>query len=173
MVTEPRRGYGSACLAGIGALDSPDVVVFLDGDFSDHPEEMPLLVDPIVEGRADMVIGSRARGNRERGAMPPQARFGDWLACVLLRLFWHVRYTDLGPFRAIRFISLNSLGMCDPDYGWTVEMQIKAACIGLNTMEVPVSYRCRTGKSKISGTLKGSIAAGAKILATVFRSAGR
>lgn len=169
VIGEPRRGYGSACLAGISALDDPDVVVFLDADFSDHPDEMGTLVDPIIENEADMVIGSRAASRREPGALPLQSRFGNRLACNLLRLFWGVRYTDLGPFRAIRYPSLESLGMRDLDYGWTIEMQIKAARYGLRAMEVPVSYRRRIGRSKISGTIRGTVGAGVKILRVIFR----
>ena len=155
VVSEPRRGYGSACLAGIAALDGPDIVVFLDGDFSDHPEEMPRLVDPIIDGEADMVIGSRVRGDRQAGALTPQQHFGNWLACVLMRLFWRVRYTDLGPFRAISARALGRLRMRDPDYGWTVEMQVKAARRGLRVREAPVSCDRQAGPSKITGTLRG------------------
>jgi glycosyltransferase involved in cell wall biosynthesis len=168
VVPEPRRGYGSACLAGIAALRDTDVVVFLDGDFSDYPEEMGLLVDPITSGKAEMVIGSRVLGRRERGALTPQARFGNWLACLLIRLFWNVRYTDLGPFRAIRYTTLNRLCMRDRSYGWTVEMQVKAARDKVPVLDVPVSYRPRIGKSKVSGTLRGTIAAGVMILSTIF-----
>jgi rSAM/selenodomain-associated transferase 2/rSAM/selenodomain-associated transferase 1 len=170
-VTEPERGYGSACLAGIAALQSPAVVVFLDGDFSDRPEEMHALVDPILQREADLVIGSRVLGTREHGALTPQARFGNWLACHLIRLIWKAHYTDLGPFRAIRFSAFRNLGMRDRGYGWTVEMQIKAARSRLRVLEVPVSYRRRIGKSKISGTVKGVIGAGTKILATILGSA--
>ncbi len=171
VASEPRRGYGSACLAGMAALSDPDVVVFLDGDFSDHPEEMGLLVDPIVGGEADMVIGSRLLGERQVGALTPQARLGNWLACLLMRLFWRRTYTDLGPFRAIRHAALEGLRMRDPDYGWTVEMQVKAARRGLRVREVPVSYRRRTGKSKVSGTVRGVVGAGTKILWTIFQAA--
>jgi rSAM/selenodomain-associated transferase 2/rSAM/selenodomain-associated transferase 1 len=170
VVSELQRGYGAACLRGIAALNAPDVVVFLDGDFSDRPHEMALLVDPITNGEADMVIGSRVLGQREAGALTPQALFGNWLACILIRLFWKVRYTDLGPFRAIRYATLKRLGMCDRDYGWPVEMQIKAARLGVRIKEVPVSYRRRVGKSKISRTVKGVLHAGAKILFTIFLS---
>lgn len=170
-VSEPERGYGSACLTGIAALQNPGVVVFLDGDFSDRPEEMPALVDPILRREADIVIGSRVLGQREPGALTPQARFGNWLACHLIRVIWKVGYTDLGPFRAVRFSALRQLGMRDRGYGWTVEMQIKAAKQHLRVLEVPVSYRCRIGKSKISGTVKGVLGAGTKILATIFGSA--
>jgi glycosyltransferase involved in cell wall biosynthesis len=171
VVQEPRRGYGSACLAGIDALRDPDVVVFLDGDLSDYPEEMATLVDPIANGKSDMVIGSRVLGQREPGALAPQAQFGNWLACRLIRLFWKVRYTDLGPFRAVRYPMLKSLCMRDRDYGWTVEMQVKAARDGIKVLEVPVSYRRRIGKSKISGTVKGALGAGVKILFTIFLAA--
>lgn len=171
VVGEPVRGYGMACLSGIAALEDPDIVVFMDGDFSDDPEDMSLLVDPIISGEADLVIGSRTRGQREPGSLTPQARFGNWLACVLIRLFWNITYTDLGPFRAIRASRLKRLGMRDRDYGWTVEMQIKAAREGLRVREVPVSYRRRIGESKVSGTLKGALAAGVKILSTIFLAA--
>ncbi len=171
VVHEPRRGYGSACMAGIAALGSPDIVVFLDADYSDRPEEMALLVDPVAGGQADMVIGSRVLGRRERGALGPHVVFGNRLACMLMRRLWGARYTDLGPFRAIRRTTLEALGMRDPDFGWTVEMQIKAAAQGVRSMEVPVSYRKRVGRSKISGTVTGVVRAGAKILWTVFRYA--
>ena len=170
LVREDRRGYGSACLAGIAALTAspPDVVVFLDGDFSDHPEEMPALLDAIAAG-ADLVIGSRARGRREPGALLPQARFGNALACFLIdRIFGH-RFTDLGPFRAIRWDALTALGMEDRTFGWTVEMQVKAVRQGLAIAEVPVSYRRRIGVSKITGTVSGTVKAGAKILWTIAR----
>lgn len=168
---EPRRGYGCACLTGIANLDNPDMVVFLDGDYSDFPEEMTLLVDPIIHGSADLVIGSRVLGQAQRGALSPQARFGNWLACKLIGLFWQVRFTDLGPFRAIRFSTLNELDMRDPNYGWTVEMQIKAAQSGVPAIEVPVRYRKRIGKSKVSGTVRGVVLAGTKILTLIFASA--
>ena len=170
---EPHRGYGSACLTGIRALTETDIVVFLDGDFSDYPQEMDRLVDPIIAGQADMVIGSRVKGTREPGALTPQARFGNWLACLLMSVFWNVEFTDLGPFRAIAYPALMALEMRDPDYGWTVEMQIKVVKRGLRSIEVPVSYRKRIGASKVSGTLKGVLFAGAKILYTIFRSALR
>jgi len=167
VIRESRRGYGAACLAGLAALADPDIVVFLDGDYSDYPEEMGSLVDPILQGEADLVIGSRILGEREAGALTPQARFGNWLACVLIRLIWGVKYTDLGPFRAVRYTALRALGMQDRDYGWTVEMQIKAAARGLQVQEVPVRYRERLGRSKISGTIRGIAGAGVKILATI------
>ncbi len=171
VVLEPERGYGRACLAGMAALKNPDVVVFLDGDYSDHPDELPQLVAPIAENRADLTIGSRVLGRRERGALTPQARLGNALATVLIRALFGVRFTDLGPFRAIRYQRLLQLDMVDRDYGWTVEMQVKAARRGLRCCEIPVSYRRRIGVSKISGTVIGSIKAGYKILWTIFRYA--
>ena len=170
LVREDRRGYGSACLAGIAALAAspPDVVVFLDGDFSDHPEEMPALLEAIAAG-ADLVIGSRTRGRREPGALLPQARFGNAVACFLIRVLYGHRYTDLGPFRAIRWDALQELGMEDRTFGWTVEMQIKALRQRLRVAEVPVSYRRRVGVSKITGTVSGTVRAGAKILWTIAK----
>jgi glycosyltransferase involved in cell wall biosynthesis len=170
VVFEPRRGYGAACLKAIEALasDPPDVVLFLDADLSDDPTEAALVLRPILEGRADLVIGSRVLGEREPGALTPHARFGNWLATRLLAALYGARYTDLGPFRAIRYVALLELGMKDRDFGWTVEMQVKAARHGLRHAEVPVRYRRRIGRSKISGTLRGSVRAGAKILSTVF-----
>lgn len=174
VVEAARRGYGSACLAGLvhlRATGAPDVVVFLDADFSDHPEELPSLVAPIAAGDADLVIGSRVLGHRERGALLPQARAGNLVACLLIRLLYGHRYTDLGPFRAVRWDALERLAMRDPDFGWTAEMQVKALRAGLRVTEVPVSYRRRTGVSKITGTVRGTLAAGWKILWTVFRHA--
>ena len=171
VVLEPERGYGRACLAGMAALKSPDVVVFLDGDYSDHPDELPQLVAPIAENRVDLTIGSRVLGERERGALTPQARFGNALATMLIRALFGVRFTDLGPFRAIGYEQLLQLDMADCDYGWTVEMQVKAARLELRCCEIPVSYRRRIGVSKISGTVIGSIRAGYKILWTIFRYA--
>jgi len=171
VLTETRRGYGRACQTGIHALDGPDLVVFLDGDYSDYPEEMDKLVEPILRDEADLVAGSRVLGRREPGALAPQARFGNWLACSLIRLFWGARYTDLGPFRAIRASTLKGLGMRDPNYGWMVEMQIKATLQKARVLEVPVRYRKRIGRSKITGTVRGSIAAGTIILFTICRAA--
>ena len=170
LVTEPRRGYGSACLAGVAALasDPPDVIVFLDGDYSDHPEDMRELLKAVAAG-ADLVIGSRALGRREPGALLPQARFGNLLACFLIRLLYRHRYTDLGPFRAIRWDAYQRLGMRDTNFGWTCEMQVKALRQRLRIAEVPVSYRRRVGVSKITGTLSGTLAAGYKILWTIAR----
>lgn len=175
VLTELRKGYGSACLKGIAYLKAkpqaqqPDIVVFLDGDFSDHPEEMPKLIQPILQDQVDLVIGSRALGNMERGAMQPQQIFGNWLATTLIRFFYNYHFTDLGPFRAIRFDQLVALNMQDPDFGWTVEMQVRAAKMGLKCTEVPVQYRRRIGVSKVSGTIRGSILAGHKILWTIFK----
>jgi len=173
VVAEPRRGYGSACLRGIAELAEPDIVVFLDGDHSDHPEELPSLVQPIIEDRADLVIGSRTLGRREARSLTPQQVFGNRFACLLFRLIYRRRFTDLGPFRAIRRSSLLELGMSDPDFGWTIEMQIKAVKRGLRVVEVPVSYRARIGQSKISGTLRGTVLAGYKIIGTLLRHAWR
>ena len=169
IVRENRRGYGSACLAGIAATNEPDIVVFLDGDYSDHPNEMPDLIAPILENRADLVIGSRTLGNSEPGALMIQARFGNRLATSLIKILFGVSYTDLGPFRAIRYLALLDLNMRDKTFGWTVEMQVKAAKQTLKIQEVPVSYRKRIGVSKITGTLKGTLKAGWKILFTIFK----
>ncbi len=144
-------------------------MVFLDGDYSDHPEELPRLVAPILAGEADLVIGSRVLGERQPGALLPQARAGNLVACLLIRLLYRHRYTDLGPFRAIRWRALERLGMADPDFGWTAEMQVKALRHGLAVAEVPVSYRRRIGVSKVTGTLRGTVLAGYKILWTVLR----
>jgi len=167
---EPRRGYGSACLTGIAALQNPDIVIFLDGDYSDFPDDSAALVDPIINSETEMVIGSRILGHAKVGALTVQAKFGNWLACKLIGWFWGISYTDLGPFRAIKFSTLQSLGMQDPDYGWTVEMQIKTAQKGIRSMEVPVRYRKRIGKSKVSGTIRGVFGAGIKILGIIFLS---
>jgi hypothetical protein len=170
VIEESQRGYGAACLAGIAALDEHcELVVFVDADYSDHPDQLPDLIAPIESNEADLVIGSRVLGKAEAGALLPQARFGNRLACFLMRLLWGHRYTDLGPFRAIRREALQRLAMEDRDFGWTVEMQIKALVCGLRITEVPVSYRRRTGVSKITGTLSGTIRAGWKILWTIFR----
>ena len=170
---EPVPGYGRACLLGIDYArtrqPTPDIVVFLDADYSDFPAEMPSLIDPILTQGVDLVIGSRALGNRQRGSMTPQQLLGNWLATSLLQWLYRVRYTDLGPFRAIRFDTLLALDMQDKTYGWTVEMQLKAAKLGYKSAEVPVSYRKRIGVSKISGTVKGTILAGYKILTTIAK----
>lgn len=175
VVNESRKGYGSACLkamewiAQLPEKEHPDIIVFLDGDYSDHPEELPSLIRPIVEDGYDLVIGSRVLGDLEPGSMTPQQIFGNWLATRLIRWLYQYHFTDLGPFRAIRYDSLIKLSMSDPDFGWTVEMQVKAAKMHLNSTEVPVSYRKRIGKSKVSGTVKGTILAGHKILWTIFK----
>lgn len=169
VIWEPRRGYGAACLAGIAALDKPDIVVFLDADFSDDPSEMARLVAPISRGQADLLIGSRTLGSCEHGALTVQQRFGNALACWLIRVFWHQSCTDLGPFRAIRFDALRALEMDDQAYGWTIQMQLRAARLGLSVVEVPVSYRRRIGTSKISGTFRGVLGAGAGILSRIVR----
>ncbi|MDX1502130.1 MAG: glycosyltransferase family 2 protein [Thermoanaerobaculia bacterium] len=176
VVAEIRPGYGSACLAALAHLrrtSPPDMVVFLDADYSDHPEELPAVVAPILAGEADLVVGSRVLGERERGALLPQARAGNLVACLLIRLLYGHRYTDLGPFRAIRWEALERLGMSDPDFGWTAEMQVKALRRGLRVTEVPVRYRKRVGVSKITGTVRGTVLAGYKILATVLRYSWR
>lgn len=169
VVSEAERGYGAACLAGIAeaARHQPDIVVFLDGDYSDHPDEMTAVIEPILQGRADLVIGSRARGDHDKGALLPQARFGNWLATRLISLVWNYEFTDLGPFRAVRWKSLMAMHMRDRNFGWTVEMQIKAAILGLRCTEVPVSYRKRIGVSKVTGTINGTVKAGFKILWTI------
>lgn len=173
VLKESKKGYGSACLRGLQYLAEleipPKIVVFLDGDYSDYPEEMTNLVQPIIDNQADMIIGSRSLGERERGSMTPQQVFGNWLATRLMRLFYGVTFTDLGPFRAIRYDSLITLGMEDTNYGWTVEMQIKAAKLKLRCQEVPVKYRRRIGVSKISGTLRGTLSAGYKIIYTLIK----
>lgn len=174
VLTEPVRGYGRACLNGLDYLSRletpPEVVVFLDGDFSDYPEEMPSLINPILEGKAHLVIGARGAVNRQSGSMTTPQIFGNWLSAKLIRFFYGVSFSDLGPFRAIRFSTLKKLDLRDKDFGWTVEMQVKAAKMKIPCMEVPVRYRKRIGKSKVSGTVKGTILAGYKILFTIFRN---
>ena len=169
VVKEPRKGYGSACLKGIDELDAPDIVVFIDGDFSDFPEEIILLISPIETGEKDFVLGSRMILPKSQLALLPQARYGNRLAVFLIKLFFKHEFTDLGPFRAIRYSSLMSIGMKDMDFGWTVEMQIKAVRNGLRIQEVPVNYRKRIGISKISGTVLGTFRAGTKIIYTIFK----
>ncbi|MBL7473061.1 glycosyltransferase family 2 protein [Robertkochia sediminum] len=173
VLTETRKGYGYACLKGMDHIDSSedgaDIVVFLDGDYSDHPEELPKITGPIENGDIDMVIGARVSALRESGAMTPQQVFGNALACTLMKWFYGAKYTDLGPFRAIRYESLQLLEMEDKTYGWTVEMQLKALKKKLRYTEVPVHYRNRIGVSKVSGTVKGTIMAGYKILWWIFK----
>lgn len=173
VMREPIAGYGRACLKGIDYLRKsktpPDIVIFLDADHSDYPEEMIKLIEPIQRDGVDLVIGSRALGTKERGSMTPQQIFGNWLATRLLKLLYGVKFTDLGPFRAIQFNKLIELNMQDKTYGWTVEMQLKAAKLGMACVEVPVGYRKRIGFSKISGTVKGTLLAGYKIITIIFR----
>lgn len=175
VLREEQKGYGFACLKGMSYIaaknkeEQPDIVVFLDGDYSDYPEEITLLLAPILEEGFDMVIGSRALGSREKGSMQPQQIFGNWLATSLIKLFYKVEFSDLGPFRAIRYDKLLAIDMQDTTYGWTVEMQVKAAKMGMKCTEVAVNYRQRIGVSKITGTIKGTILAGYKILWTIFK----
>jgi len=173
VISVPEAGYGRACMGGIAAAGEYDIIVFLDGDASDYPEDMSLLVQPIRDGEADMVIGSRVLGKLEKGSLTPQQRFGNSLACWLMKLIWKHRYTDLGPFRAISREGLEKLNMEAPTFGWTVEMQIRALKQGLRCQDAPVRYRKRIGKSKISGTVKGVIMAGVYILGTIFAEAVR
>jgi len=173
VVFEPQKGYGKACLTAMAWIKKqaiqPDIVVFLDGDYSDYPEEMKDLIQPILSGKADMVIGSRALGERESGSMTFPQVFGNWLATTMMRYMQGAKFTDLGPFRAIVWQKLLELNMIDQNFGWTIEMQIKAHKAGLRYTEVPVNYRKRIGISKVSGTVKGVFGAGYKIILTIFR----
>ncbi len=174
VLKEPKKGYGYACLRGISHLvnkgqTSPDIVVFMDGDYSDYPEELVDLIRPITDEGYDMVIGSRVLGVREAGSLTIPQIFGNWLATRLIRWIYGEKFTDLGPFRAIKFNKLISLNMEDKTYGWTVEMQVKAAKMGFASKELPVRYRQRIGVSKVSGTVKGTVLAGYKILWTIFK----
>lgn len=173
VLLERKQGYGAACLTGIAHLNAkalpPDIIVFIDGDYSDYPEQLPELVAPIINEGMDMVIGSRAIGQREKGAMMPQQIFGNWLATSMMRILYGVKFTDLGPFRAITTKALNAIEMKDQTYGWTVEMQVKAAKKGLKFTEVPMNYKKRIGVSKVSGTVKGTILAGYKIITTILK----
>jgi len=178
VLTENNKGYGYACLKGMDYIAStslidssqkPDIIVFLDGDYSDYPEELTKIIAPIIEDNIDLVIGSRVKKLREDGAMTPQQIFGNWLATKLMSLFFNAKFTDLGPFRAIKYDKLLALNMVDKTYGWTVEMQLKALKQKLSYTEVPVNYRNRIGVSKVSGTIKGSIFAGIKILSWIFK----
>ncbi len=175
VLDEPRQGYGQACLTGIAYVSKKaqgdDIIVFLDGDYSDYPEELVKIAAPLESGKADLVIGSRALGNREKGSMTPQQVFGNKLATWMLKVMYGARFTDLGPFRAIRLRELSGLGMKDTNYGWTVEMQLKAVKKGLKCEEVPVTYRKRIGFSKVSGTVKGTVMAGYKIIWTILKYA--
>jgi glycosyltransferase involved in cell wall biosynthesis len=175
VIAAKQQGYGSACLAGIANIralppeEQPDILVFIDADYSDYPDELPLVIEPILSNRADFVIGSRMLKPQPPGALLPQAKFGNKLACFLMWLIWRARFTDLGPFRAIRWKTLQDLNMVDTNFGWTVEMQIKAVRAKIRCEEVAVSYRTRIGHSKITGTIKGTVKAGYKILWTIFR----
>jgi glycosyltransferase involved in cell wall biosynthesis len=173
VLSQTKMGYGNACLKGMEYIanqdEKPYIVVFLDGDYSDFPEELTKIVQPIIENNIDLVIGARVRELREEGAMMPQQIFGNWLATNLMRLFFGAKFTDLGPFRAIKYQKLLDLKMQDPTYGWTVEMQLKSKRQCLSYIEVPVRYKKRIGTSKVSGTIKGSIFAGAKILSWIFK----
>lgn len=173
VVDQDEKGYGAACLKGMEYIANlevkPDIIVYLDADYSDYPEELVQLVEPIIKDNKDLVIGSRASGDLEKGSMTTPQIFGNWLATNLISLFYGYSFTDLGPFRAIKYDALMQLDMKDRTYGWTVEMQVKAAKMKMNTTEIPVRYRKRIGKSKISGTIKGTFLAGQKILWTIFK----
>lgn len=173
VLKEDKKGYGWACLCGMKYITSqdekPDIIVFLDGDYSDFPEKMERLINPIINDKMDLVIGSRTKGQKETGSMTPQQIFGNWLATTLIKLFYGISYTDLGPFRAIRYSSLLAINMQDKTYGWTVEMQLKAIKLKMNIIEIPVNYRKRIGVSKVSGSVKGTILAGYKIITTIFK----
>jgi glycosyltransferase involved in cell wall biosynthesis len=169
VIQEPRRGYGRACLTGLATADSPDVVVFLDGDYSDRPSELPILLAPITEGRADITLGSRLQGRRCAGALPWHQVFGNRLAARLISLLYGLKITDLGPFRAARVDVLRALALEETTYGWAVEMILKGALAGFRVVEVPVSYYPRIGKSKIGGTLRGTLGAGWFILSLIVR----
>ncbi len=173
VVFEPQKGYGKACLTAMDWIKKqeiqPDIVVFLDGDYSDYPEELLDLIQPILDGRSEMVIGSRALGEREAGSMTFPQVFGNWLATTMMKYMQGARFSDLGPFRAIVWSKLLDLNMVDENFGWTIEMQIKAHKAGLRYTEVPVNYRKRIGVSKVSGTMKGVIGAGYKIIYTIFK----
>ncbi|MGJ8743769.1 glycosyltransferase family 2 protein [Polaribacter sp.] len=173
VLTEERKGYGYACLKGMDYIalqkEKPTIIVFLDGDYSDYPEQLTEIVAPIIDNNIDFVIGSRIKKLRENGAMTPQQIFGNWLATFLMKLFFGAKFTDLGPFRAIKYDKLLALNMEDKTYGWTVEMQLKALKQKLSYVEVPMKYRNRIGVSKVSGTIKGSIFAGVKILGWIFK----
>ncbi|MDA9555091.1 glycosyltransferase family 2 protein [Pelobium sp.] len=174
VVDEPTPGYGNACLKGISYLKDKakddDIIVFMDGDYSDYPEEIVKIIAPIQNQIADLVIGSRALGVKEKGAMTIPQEFGNWLATRLIKLFYGVKFSDLGPFRALTWGNLQEINMQDKTYGWTVEMQIKAAKLNLRCTEVPVTYRKRIGVSKVSGTVKGVILAGYKIIWMIFKN---
>jgi len=173
VLTENKKGYGYACLKGMDYISNlkskPDIIVFLDGDYSDYPEELTKVIKPIIDNDIDFVIGARVKQLREQGSMTPQQIFGNWLATFLMKLFFNAKFTDLGPFRAIKYDKLLALNMEDKTYGWTVEMQLKALKQKLTYIEIPVSYKQRIGVSKVSGTIKGTIFAGVKILGWIFK----
>ena len=173
VINELKRGYGYACLSGMRYISlqetKPDIIVFLDGDYSDYPQQLSQLIAPIIEKDIDLVVGARVKALREKGAMTYPQKFGNWLATFLMKLFFGARFTDLGPFRAIKYPKLLALNMQDKTYGWTVEMQLKAVKQKYSYVEVPVNYRNRIGISKVSGTLKGTIFAGIKILTWIFK----
>jgi glycosyltransferase involved in cell wall biosynthesis len=173
VLTEKRKGYGYACLCGLNYIakksKAPDIIVFIDGDYSDYPEELDKVIAPILERNLDFVVGARKKSLREEGSMTPQQIFGNWLATFLMRLFFGAKFTDLGPFRAIKYEKLKELEMQDKTYGWTVEMQLKILKKKMTYTEVPVRYKKRIGVSKVSGTVKGSIFAGIKILGWIFK----
>lgn len=173
VLSENRKGYGYACLKGLDYIAKqsvvPDVIVFIDGDYSDYPEELDKVVRPILEENIDFVVGARVKSLREEGSMTPQQIFGNWLATFLMHLFFGAKFTDLGPFRAIKYEKLKELAMEDKTYGWTVEMQLKVLRKKMTYTEVPVRYKRRIGVSKVSGTVKGSIFAGIKILGWIFK----
>ncbi|WP_188050521.1 glycosyltransferase family 2 protein [Flavobacterium sp. GP15] len=173
VLTEKRMGYGYACLKGLEYISNqpikPDIVVFLDGDYSDYPEELIKLTTPIIENNIDFVIGARVKNLREKHAMTPQQIFGNWLATTLMKLFFKATYTDLGPFRAIKYSKLVALNMEDKTYGWTVEMQLKVLKQKMSYLEIPVRYKNRIGVSKVSGTVKGTVMAGIKIIGWIFK----
>ena len=173
VLTEKSKGYGYACLKGIDYLSqkdkTPDILVFLDGDFSDFPQELTKIIQPIIDGRVDFVVGARVKELRASGSLTPQQVFGNWLACFLMKILYQSSFTDLGPFRAIRWKTLENLKMSDKTYGWTIEMQLKVLRQKISYQEIPVSYKKRIGVSKVSGTVKGTIFAGVKIIGWIFK----
>ncbi len=173
VVDEPIAGYGRACLKGLEYINQlvqkPEIIVFIDGDYSDYPQQLPELVSPIISGNVEMVIGSRVKGDLQKGSMTPAQIFGNWLATNLIKLIYKYEFSDLGPFRAISYKALQQLEMQDKDFGWTVEMQVKVAKLKIPSTEIAVNYRRRIGQSKVSGTIKGTILAGHKILWTIFK----
>ena len=173
VLTEKSKGYGYACLKGIDYLSqkdkTPDILVFLDGDFSDFPQELTKVIQPIIDGSVDFVVGARVKELRASGSLTPQQVFGNWLACFLMKILYQSSFTDLGPFRAIRWEALENIKMSDKTYGWTIEMQLKVLRQKISYQEVPVSYKKRIGVSKVSGTVKGTIFAGVKIIGWIFK----